>query len=79
VAVEFTPVGAAAFFGFASPELCGEVADLRDLWGQEGAELRERVLEARDKTRAVEDALLRHVSACPDLPITCVPQLRLMS
>ena len=70
VAVEFTPVGAAAFFGLASSELCGEVADLRDLWGQEGAELRERVLEARDKTQAVEDALLRHVTGCPDLSIS---------
>jgi hypothetical protein len=54
VAVEFTPVGAAAFFALALSELCGGVAGLRDLWGQDGAELRERVLEARDKTRVVE-------------------------
>jgi hypothetical protein len=53
VSVEFTPVGAAAFFGPASAGLCGEVAGLQDVWGHDGAELRERVLEARDKTRVV--------------------------
>jgi AraC-like DNA-binding protein len=70
VAVEFTPVGAAAFFGLASSELCGAVAGLQDVWGQDGAELRERVLDAHDKTRAVEDTLLRHLSGSPDPAIS---------
>jgi AraC-like DNA-binding protein len=69
VSVEFTPVGAAAFFGQASSELCGSVAGLQDLWGQDGAELRERVLAARDKIRVVEDTLLRHLTGSPDAAI----------
>src|SRR5882757_8892333 len=68
--VEFTSAGAAAFFPTALSELRGEVVGLRELWGTDGGQLRERVLVARDRTQVVEAMLLRHLTGNPD-PAMC--------
>jgi AraC-like DNA-binding protein len=71
VSVEFTPAGAAAFFPAALSDLRGDAVDLHAIWGRDGAQLRERVLDAPDKTRVVEDALLQHLTGGPDPAIRC--------
>jgi AraC-like DNA-binding protein len=60
VTVNFKPGGAAPFFKVPISETCEQLVDLDQLWGCDGAILRERLLEARtpeSKLNAVESAL----------------------
>jgi AraC-like DNA-binding protein len=59
--VSFRLGGAAPFFETPLDETRDELVDLEELWGRDGAVLRERVLEARttdEMLRIVENALL---------------------
>ncbi len=71
VSVEFRAAGAAAFLPVALAELRGGVVGLQDVWGSDGAQLRQRVLEAHDKMRVVEDMLLGHLTGQPDPAMCC--------
>lgn len=68
--VSFRPAGAAPFFDLPMREVRGALVDLAELWGRDGATLRERLLEAPDppaRLRALERALLaRAASLRPD-------------
>lgn len=61
--VTFRPGGMAPFFAPSADELINTHVDLRDVWGSEGATVRERVLEQptpQRRLRLVEHELLRH-------------------
>ncbi len=60
VAVEFQLGGLAAFLPMPASEVGNQVVELRDVWGQAGSLLRERLCEARtpsEKFRVLESAL----------------------
>ncbi|MQA81978.1 MAG: helix-turn-helix domain-containing protein [Streptosporangiales bacterium] len=61
VCVGFVPGGAYPFFSAPAAATAGSLVDLGDLWGRDGAVLRERLLEAptvEARLRIVEEALL---------------------
>ena len=65
LSVTFTPAGAAAFFGLPLGETAGQLVGLPELWGRDGAVLRDRLLEAADPRRqlaVLEEVLLRHLT-----------------
>jgi AraC-like DNA-binding protein len=71
VTVSFTPAGAAPFFAVPLAETRDQLVELGDLWGREGAVLRERLLTTTTATatlRLVETVLLDHLAgpAAPD-------------
>jgi AraC-like DNA-binding protein len=71
MAVEFRFGGAAPFFAVPFGETTNRLVDLADLWGRDGAVLRERLLETRSPRRrlaVLERALLGHLDgfARPD-------------
>jgi AraC-like DNA-binding protein len=68
LSVEFTPGGAAAFFGLPLGEATGQLIGLAGLWGRDGAVLRDRLLEVADPRRqaaVLEDVLVRHLTEPP--------------
>jgi AraC-like DNA-binding protein len=68
VTVSFTPGGAAPFFAAPLAENRDQLVDLRDLWGGDGAVLRERLLTAASPVvalRFVEAVLLDHLAGPP--------------
>jgi AraC-like DNA-binding protein len=68
VSVTFALGGAAALFAAPLSAVRNELAPLRDLWGPDGAHLRERLLAAPtpdEKLRAMEAALLARVVGRP--------------
>lgn len=80
VSVDFTLGGAAAFFGMPLDEARDELVNLDQLWGRDGAELRERLLEAASpaaKLRVVESILLRRLRRRgePDAALRCAAPL----
>jgi AraC-like DNA-binding protein len=67
--VDFHPGGAAPFFRPAISETCDELVELAELWGRDGAVLRERLLEAaspEERLRIIETALLDHLVGPPE-------------
>ena len=63
-AVEFRPGGAAPFFGQPLTEARDQIVSLDDLWGLDGALVRERLLEAptpQAKLRVLETILLEQL------------------
>jgi AraC-like DNA-binding protein len=74
VSVSFTLGGAWPFTGAAPARTADQLVELADLWGRDGAVLRERLLDSATpaaRLSALEDALLAHLSdtaeACPDI------------
>jgi AraC-like DNA-binding protein len=68
LSVEFTPGGAAAFFGLPLGEVTGQLVGLNELWGADGAGLRDRLLEVagpRRQAAVLEDVLARHLAGSP--------------
>src|ERR1700761_4792868 len=68
LSVEFTPGGAAAFFGLPLGEVTGQLVGLAGLWGRDGAVLRDRLLEVtgpRRQAAVLEDVLVRHLAGPP--------------
>src|SRR5918999_286047 len=68
VTVSFTPAGAAQFFAVPLAETRDQLVELRDLWGGDGAVLRERLLTAASPVvalRFVEAVLLDHLAGPP--------------
>jgi AraC-like DNA-binding protein len=64
VEVDFELGGASRFFAAPPSEARNELVELGELWGRDGAVLRERLLEAataEERLRIVESALLDHV------------------
>ncbi len=70
LAVEFKPGGAAAFLPLPMNEVCNQVVELVQLWGRDGALLRERLCEAPTPAGkfAVLEALLLKCLAIPRDP-----------
>ena len=69
ISVTFTPGAAGCFFAPPLDVTRDLQVPLGDVWGQPGAALRERVLEAatpQDALEVVEDALLEAVAGVPD-------------
>ena len=69
LSVSFTIGGAAPFFALPFGETTGELVGLGELWGRDGAVLRERLLEvptARQQLAVLEQVLLEHLPAEPD-------------
>src|ERR1700727_1973599 len=65
VSVSFTAAGAAAFFGLPLGEVSGQLVGLDELWGRDGAVLRDRLLDAAGPQRqfaVLEEVLLRHLA-----------------
>jgi AraC-like DNA-binding protein len=68
LSVTFTVGGAAAFFGLPLGEVTGQLIGLADLWGRDGAVLRDRLLEVADprqQAAALEDVLVRRLAGQP--------------
>jgi AraC-like DNA-binding protein len=68
-AIEFRSSGAAQFFSLPISELCNQVVSLDNLWGRDGALLRERLLESPNphaKLRVLEELLLRFFTPVAD-------------
>lgn len=66
VRVDFKLGGAAAFFRLPLNETCNQMVELDQLWGRDGAVLRERLLEARTvkaKLQILETALVEHLAS----------------
>jgi AraC-like DNA-binding protein len=66
VRVDFKLGGAAAFFRLPLSETCDQFVELDQLWGRDGAVLRERLLEARTpkaKLQVLETVLLKHLAS----------------
>lgn len=62
--VDFKPGGAAPFFASPLSDACGQLVDLGQLWGRDGALLRERLLAAPTpyaRLRVLEAVLLHHL------------------
>jgi AraC-like DNA-binding protein len=60
LSVTFTPGGAAAFFGLPLGEVTGQLVGLAELWGRDGAVLRDRLLavaDPRQQAAVLEDVL----------------------
>src|ERR1700759_690492 len=51
LSVAFTPGGAAAFFGLPLGGVTGQLAGLAELWGRDGAVLRDRLAQGADPRR----------------------------
>jgi AraC-like DNA-binding protein len=80
VSVDLTLGGAAAFFGMPLDEARDELVDLDQLWGCDGADLRERLLEASSpatKLRVLESILVRRLRGRgePDYALQCAAPL----
>jgi AraC-like DNA-binding protein len=76
VSVSFTAAGAAAFFGLPLGEVSGQLVGLDELWGRDGAVLRDRLLDAAGPQRqfaVLEEVLLRHLAG-PSGPGTAIGQ-----
>jgi AraC-like DNA-binding protein len=61
IAVEFKRGGAAASFRMPLSEVCDQIVDLPDVWGRDGALVRERLCETptpSEKLRVLETVLL---------------------
>lgn len=72
-AVEFRMGGAAPFFPCPIDELTNQAVGLDDLWGLDGRQLREQLLEAPTapaRLRVLESALLQHFSGRANPAIT---------
>ena len=68
LSVTFTPVGAAAFFGLPLGEVSGQLVGLAELWGRDGAGLRDRLLEVpdpRQQAAVLEEVLVGHLAGPP--------------
>jgi len=68
LSVTFTIGGAAAFFALPFGETAGRLLGLSELWGRDGAVLRERLLEAptpRRQLAVLEQVLLDHLPGGP--------------
>ncbi len=68
-AVEFRPGGAAPFFRLPLTEARDQMVSLDDLWGRDGALVRERLLEAptaQARLRVLETILLEQLVGCGD-------------
>jgi AraC-like DNA-binding protein len=68
LSVSFTIGGAAPFFALPFGETTGELVGLGELWGRDGAVLRERLLESaapRRQLAVLEQVLLEHLPAGP--------------
>jgi AraC-like DNA-binding protein len=77
-AIQFRSGGAAPFFPLTLDEVSNQALGIHDLWGLDGAVLREQLLEAPTpecKLRVLEAALLRHFSAPLDPAIACAMTL----
>ena len=64
LSVAFTPAGAAAFFGLPLGDAAGQLVGLAELWGRDGAVLRDRLLDEADPRQqfaVLEEVLLRHL------------------
>jgi AraC-like DNA-binding protein len=75
VRVDFQLGGAAAFFPLPLSEVRDQFVELDQLWGRDGAVLRERLLEAptpKTKLRVLETVLLEHL-AHPQGPDRTIP------
>jgi AraC-like DNA-binding protein len=71
LSVAFTPGGAAAFFGLPLGEVTGQLVGLAELWGRDGAVLRDRLLEAADprhQTVVLEKVLATRLRHSPGPP-----------
>ena len=69
VAAEFKPGGAAAFFKTPIHEVLDDIVDIEDLWGRDGAVLRDQLLETvtpHGKFQLLEAALLRQLRRLRD-------------
>ncbi|GIJ46323.1 AraC family transcriptional regulator [Virgisporangium aliadipatigenens] len=64
--VLFRAGGAAAFLPGGAHELRDGLVDLADVWGRDGATLRERLLSAADPVRALERVLTGRLLRGPD-------------
>jgi AraC-like DNA-binding protein len=74
VEIDFELGGAAWFFGIPMSEARDEIVELDEVWGRDGAVLRERLLEAstpEEKLLILEETLLAHAvrPLAPDPPI----------
>jgi AraC-like DNA-binding protein len=68
LSVMFTPAGAAAFFALPLGEATGQLVGLAELWGRDGATLRDRLLDAagpRHQFAVLEEVLLGHLAGPP--------------
>jgi AraC-like DNA-binding protein len=65
VSVEFRWGGAAAFLAVPLEEVRDELVGLDELWGRPGARLRERLCEAPDPLRVLQDELLAQLRRAP--------------
>jgi AraC-like DNA-binding protein len=68
LSVTFTPAGAAAFFGLPLGEVTGQLVGLAELWGRDGAGLRDRLLEVADprqQAAVLESVLVGHLAGPP--------------
>ena len=77
-AIQFRSGGAAPFFPLPLDEVSNQAVDIQDLWGLDGALLREQLLETptpESRLRVLEAALLRHFSAPLDPAIGCAMTL----
>jgi len=66
VRVDFKLGAVAAFFPLPLSETCNQMVELDQLWGRDGAVLRERLLEARTvkaKLQVLETVLLEHLAS----------------
>jgi AraC-like DNA-binding protein len=66
ISVSFTAAGAATFFGLPLGEVTGQLVGLEELWGRDGAVLRDQLLAAAGPRRqfaVLEEVLLRHLAA----------------
>jgi AraC-like DNA-binding protein len=78
VAIEFKPGGAAPFLRMPLSEACDQIVELGDLWGLDGALLRERLCEARlprDKFRVLETVLVARLSRAHDPAVAAAVSL----
>jgi AraC-like DNA-binding protein len=68
LSVTFTPAGAPAFFALPMGEVTGQLVGLAELWGRDGAGLRDRLAGEADPGRQVavlEDVLVGRLAGSP--------------
>jgi AraC-like DNA-binding protein len=78
IAVEFKLGGAAAFFGMPLSEVCDKIVGLDDVWGYDGAFVRERLCEPPtpgEKLRVLETILLERFTRSSEPGTTTAVQL----
>jgi len=79
ISVDFTLGGAAAFFDAPLSEANNELVELDELWGADGASLRDRLVDAPTPTaklRVLEALLVEYVAReAPDIVIPCAASL----